>query len=168
VSRLVASTLLILSLSAVPARAQAPPVPPGFADLHDDLAATLEAFAASLPTATVRSPVVFSAELPNADANRLEDLLAPNALLGTLMALDRLADVGVEAVTVNVGFPMLYRPFHADALAYRSYVAFYKTVAWAARRRGLKLIVKSGALLGTDPRVGAFYRAVPNLDYYKA
>ena len=159
--------LLVLMLAS-PALAQSPPVPPSFQDLHTDLANTLEAFAGSLPPATDRSPVAFSAELAEADANRLAQLLAPTSLMGALLAIDRMADMGVEAVTVNISYPMLYKPFHGDLAEYRSYLGFYRTVATAARQRGLKLIVKTGALLAMDPRVRAFYGAVTTLDRYKA
>jgi hypothetical protein len=142
-------------------------VPAGYQDLHLDLAITLEAFATSLPPAAAPWPVVFSTDLSQADAHRLDQLIGPTALSGTVLALDRLAAMGVEAVTVNIGYPMLYRPFHRGQGEYRRYLLFYKAVALAARQRGLKLIVKSGVLLRTDPRVEAFYRAVPGLDEYK-
>jgi hypothetical protein len=164
--RLAASFLLVL-LTAVPARPQPAAVPPGYQDLHLDLAATLEAFAASLPPASGRAAVVFSADLSPADANRLEQLVAPTTLTGALVALDRLADTGVQAVTINISYPMLHRPFHRAPGEFRSYLRFYKTVAWAARARGLGLIVKSGVLLRTDPRVGAFYDAVPSFEEYR-
>jgi hypothetical protein len=158
----------LVILSAAPAAAQSPAVPPEFQDLHADLASTLEVFAAAVPPATERGPVVFSTELSHADANRLQDLLAPISLTGALMAVDRLADAGVEAVTINISYPMLYLPFHGDAGEYLSYLGFYRSVTSAARQRGLKVIVKSGALLGTDPRVAQFYRSVEGIEAYKA
>jgi hypothetical protein len=164
--RLAASSVFVLAPCA--ARAQAPPVPAAYQDLHRDLAATLEVFASTLPPAATASPVVFSTDLSPADANRLEQLIAPTTLAGALLAVDRLAEMGVEAVTVNISYPMLYRPFHRGRDEYRRYLGFYKAVAYAARLRGLKLIVKSGVLLRTDPRVEAFYRQVPALDEYRA
>jgi len=159
--------LLVLVLSTQ-AAAQGPPIPPSFQDLHADLATTIEAFAGSLPPATERSPVVFSTELSHADANRLEELLGPTSLVGAVLAVNRLADAGVEAVTVNISYPMLYPPFHGASGEYWRYLAFYKTVASAARQRGLKLIVKSGALLGTELRLATFYRSVETVEEYKA
>src|SRR5262249_33286482 len=114
-------------------------------------------------------PVRFAAELSIADANRLSDLLARNTLRGTLMELDHLAAAGPEAITINISYPMLYRPFHRDWSEYARYVAFYKAVVAAARQRGLKVIVTSGARLGRgQPSVAAFSQPVPSLDAYKA
>ena len=162
------STLsLLLAALPVAAAAQAP-VPLEFQDLYWDLASSLETFAAVVPPAWAIRPVDFSAELSSADANRLDDLLAPNSLVGTMLALDHLAAAGPEAVTVNISYPMLHPSFHRDAREYARYLGFYKTVARAARLRGLKLIVKSGALMATDPRVVGFYRSVRDVDTYKA
>jgi len=158
---------LLLAALPVAAAAQAP-VPLEFQDLYWDLASSLETFAAVVPPAWAVRPVDFSAELSSADANRLDDLLAPNSLVGTMLALDHLAAAGPEAVTVNISYPMLHPSFHRDAREYARYLGFYKTVALAARLRGLKLIVKSGALMATDPRVVGFYRSVRDVDTYKA
>lgn len=165
--RLTAVSFLVL-VSTAPAVAQTPAIPAEFQDLHADLATAIEAFADAVPPATERGPVVFSTELAHADANRLQDLLAPTSLTGALLAVDRLADAGVEAVTINISYPMLYLPFHGDAGEYWSYLGFYRTVASAARQRGLKIIVKSGALLATDPRIAQFYRSIEGVEAYKA
>jgi len=65
-------------------------------------------------------PVVFAAELLPANDNRGTDLLKPQALQSTVMYLDRLQELGVQAVTLPIGYP-LYTPNFPH---YQDYVQF--------------------------------------------
>jgi chitodextrinase len=85
--------------------------------------------------------------------------------------LQELQAMGVQAVTVEVGFPMLYEPFFSSQTQYQQFVAFYQNLAVSIRAMGLKLIVENECLLNdqvTDSwNVAPFY-ATLNWTQYQA
>ena len=73
---------------------------------------------------------------------------------------------------VEVGFPMLYRPFFSSQVQYQQFVDFYTQVAASVRTAGLKLIVENEFLLSNDPQdgwgTGAFYATLNWTQYQQA
>ncbi len=181
ISRPLSTTLSILSLLAfltfpvVAAPADtAPPVPASWQDLYTTLANDLTAFDTTLDASWngAKYPVVFSGNLWNASADSGPQLLGSGYLNGIQMQLQELKAVGVQAVVVEVGFPMLYEPFFSSHAEYEQYVSFYQQVAAAVRALGLKLIVESTCLRtgltfsGFDP--GAYYATLDWDQYQQA
>jgi len=116
-----------------------------------------------------RSPVVFSTELLPANGHVGAGLVRPQQMDVVKLTLDRLQSLGVRAVTVQISFPMLYRPFFRSDEEYAAYLNFYRRLATEVRSRDLKLIAKTQALFSkggwTDLDVARFYRGL-TLDQY--
>jgi hypothetical protein len=113
------------------------------------------------------SGVQFGAELLVANCNRGRQLLDPRAFEGTKLELTRLQDLGVRAVTVCIGFPLLYRPFfdfNGDHDDYQRFIDFYHRLSDEVHRRNMKLIVESSILFGGVYSQGSGLNVV---EYYK-
>jgi hypothetical protein len=133
-------------LSAPPAQAQAPSVPASYQDLYTQTTNYLNAFSSMLNSQWSGSkyPYLPTGNLLNADANAGPQLINPGYQPGVLLELQALKALGVQAVAVEVGFPMLYQPFlEAQGQPYGQYVAFYRQVAGEVRAAGLKLWSKT-------------------------
>jgi hypothetical protein len=113
------------------------------------------------------SDVQFAAESLVANCNRGRQLLDPLAFEGTKLELTRLQDLGVRAVTICIGFPLLYRPFfefNGDPDDYQRFIDFYRKLSDEVHRRNLKLIVESSVLFGGVYSQGSGLNVV---EYYK-
>jgi hypothetical protein len=149
------SLLAGLTLTSAGAlRAQTPEsVPAEYRDLYAMMDAKIAAFEAKLGPAGNAAPadVAWGAELLTANCNRGRQLLDPRTLAATRLELTRLQSLGVKAVTVCIGFPLLYRPFfdfNGDAEDYDRFVAFYRDLSADVHGRGMKLIVETSVLFG--------------------
>jgi hypothetical protein len=83
------------------------------------------------------------------------------------LELTRLQGLGVRAVTICIGFPLLYRPFfefNGDPDDYQRFIDFYRKLSAEVHRRNLKLIVESSILFGGVYSQGSGLNVV---DYYK-
>ena len=81
--------------------------------------------------------------------------------------------MGVQAVSVPVGFPVLYEPFYGSQAALQPYLTFYSNVAQAVKAAGLKLIVDNEELFSNDIAAGwtnttAFYNTLTWTKYMAA
>jgi hypothetical protein len=151
-ARVVALILVLLITAPAPAQ-NAPNVPSEYRDLHAMLESKVSAFDARVNSGWDGhgADVQFGAELLVANCNRGRQLLDPHALKGAKLELTRLEGLGARAVTVCIGFPLLYRPFHESNGAsddYQRFVDFYRTLANEVHRRNMKLIVESSVLFG--------------------
>ena len=125
------------------------PVPeayrPLYAGLEADLSA-VEEFVSGLPT--VPDPATrIGAELSVANGNRGADLLASQTMGGVELYLDRLQQLGVEGVSVQISDPLLTSEFPDS----EAYLAFYRQVAAEIRRRGMVLMIETGPVF-PDPQ----------------
>jgi fibronectin type 3 domain-containing protein len=145
-----------LALFLSPPRAAAQPaVPSTFQDLYDSLDGYLNTFHTTLDGLWngTKYPVLFSGELTSADANTGPQLASPGYFTFVQLQIQALKAMGTKAITVEVGFPMLYQPFFAsNPDQYQELVSFYAQVAAAVRAAGLKLVVENNFLL--NPAVG--------------
>ncbi len=126
-----------------------PQVPAEYAQLYSTLQDTLNNYSNFLSTTETLTayPVTFGAELLPANSNRGTALLAPTAMQGVSLYLNRLQELGIQGVTIAIGYP-LYTPNFPN---YQDYVQFYKQVAHEIRQRGMKLDVESSVLFtGTE------------------
>jgi hypothetical protein len=160
-----------VSLHAEPQAA----VPAEFKDLYRELESLLDRFNRTLDRQkrSRSEPLAFSAELLSANSHRGPQLLKPEAYKGITMELDRFKELGLQAVTVSLGFPLLYPKFHKDKKTYEAYLGFYEKLAEDIRSRGMKLIVETGAIFSqggyADPSfdMAGFYRSLSLADYIK-
>ncbi len=117
-------------------------VPFRYQSLYRQLERAVEAFAYRLPDAQT-SALCFGAELLPANAHRGLALLRPDTRAGVALYLDALRALGVRGVKVAIGYPILSEDDpHRDA-----YLAFYRDIAREVRRRGMRLLVGTGALI---------------------
>ena len=134
-----------LDVQAQRLRAVAPDnVPAPYRALYSGLSAGLDQWLAYLNT---RKPVTghditFGAEVITANTNRGESLLRPDAIVGTRVFLDRLAQMGVEGASISIGYPMLDPSFPRSA----EYLEFYRNVAREVRARNMSLHVETGVI----------------------
>lgn len=160
-----------VTLASAAASAPVAPVPGEYRTVYAELEEQLGRFDKLVQSRWdgSKAPVVFSGELLAANGHLGPQLLRPGHFEATLLSVDRLQALGVRAVTVQISFPMLYRPFFRTDEEYAQYLDFYRRLADALRARGLRLIVKTQALFSkggwTDMDVAAFYRQL-TLDQY--
>jgi fibronectin type 3 domain-containing protein len=183
-SRRVLLVALTLLWVCVPGRANVPTPPPppavpaGYCTtINDELnlnLTTLNTTLSLLPRSGF--PTVYAANLSMANANTGPQIENAGYLPGVLNQLQEMKAMGVQAVMVQVGFPVLYRPFFPSGSSgqtqYNSVVSFYQQVAAAVRSLGLQLIVENDELLANDVQAGwtnttAFYGAL-NWTQYQA
>jgi len=151
----IASSFLTLWAIAVswppPAVAQEPlafgHIPEEHRNLYAGLEQNLQEFADYLdtrdePGARLEDGPVprFGAELITANAHRGEELLTESGYQGNLLMLQRLQELGVTGVTVQIAYPLLDPDFPRSG----EYLAFYQRLAGEIKRRGLTLVAKNG------------------------
>jgi chitodextrinase len=161
---------LLLLPEKSPLSAQQPPVPASFQALYTSLDNDLISFNTTLNSQWngVKYPVLFTANLINADADVGPQMVNSGSVAGTLIQLQELKAMGVQGVTVEIGFPMLYEPFFSSQTQYQQFVTFYQNLAASIRSMGLKLIVENECLLnGQGWNVAPFY-ATLNWTQYQA
>jgi hypothetical protein len=139
-----AVVLLALSICASSLVSATPtqiPPPPEYEQLYSGLKQTLNAYDTYLATLSNQAsyPVIFGAELLPANGNRGVQLLAPATMRGVIANLDAFQSLGIQGVTVKVGFP----EYAANFLNHSQYVKFFKQVAQEVRNRKMKLDIES-------------------------
>src|SRR5580658_7059656 len=155
-SSLLAAWTFLALFSCGRASAQAPPVPPAFQDIDGSLDTYLVNFNATLNAApATRYPFLSTGNLKEADSNAGPQLVNSGSMPAIQLQLQELKAMGVQAVMVQVGFPMLYEPFlTSQGQSYAQFTAFYQQVAASVRAAGLKLIVENDTLLTNDVQAG--------------
>ncbi len=169
--------MLWLSGAASSALAEAPKAPKAYADLYMQLEAKLRRTSERIDRQWDKSiaPVDFSAEMLTANSNRGVQLLQPVALSGVRLEMQRLAELGVKAVTLSINFPVLYEPFHQfNGTDYQAFLDFYKRVVEDARTRKLKVIIEMGSGIfpgvysrGSGLNAKGFYAKIKSNDEYR-
>ena len=164
-------SLLCLTAVVVPATGAAPAVPREFAGVYAELDGQLTRFDAALRSRWdgTKAPVIFSGELLAANGHVGTGLIQPGRDRAVAASLDAFQQLGIQAATVQISFPMLYRPFYTSDEEYAAYLNAYRKVASDVRSRGMKLIVKTQAIFSkggwTSWDVASFYKRL-TLDEY--
>jgi hypothetical protein len=116
------------------------PVPPEQASIYERQSEWLAEYRATVAARTpgAQSQPVFGGHLLTADSNRADALLQADALQWVELSLDRFQQLGMEGVTLNLGYPLLM-PWFPDSARYLEY---YRGVAKAVRERGMRLAVE--------------------------
>jgi len=119
-------------------------VPVEYQQLYSTLESSLDNYNAYLDSISRSEsyPVIFGAELLPANSNRGTDLLNPQTMQAVSLYLDRLQKLGVQGVTMPIGYPV-YTPNFPH---YQDYVKFYEQVVQEVRRRGMKIDVESALI----------------------
>jgi len=159
------AVFLAVALAAAPrCHAQNPPVPSSYQDLYNTLSTDMANFNTTLSGLWNGQPypVIRAGNLQNADANTGPSLVSGGYFSGASLELQGLKAIGVQAVLVQVGFPMLYQPFFDylsqqpgyQSLTYDQFINLYQQVAQDVRAAGLKLIIENDVLLANDVSAG--------------
>jgi fibronectin type 3 domain-containing protein len=169
-SALTAFTLLALAPceASVPVPPAAPPIPAGYCTtIANELTGDLQTFNTQLATPPTWTPVpggptLYAGTLSEADSDTGPQISGANYFASVQLQLQELKAMGIQAVSVPVGFPVLYEPFYGSQAALTPYLTFYTNVAKAVRGAGLKLIVDNEILFSNDIQAGwsnmnAFY-----------
>src|ERR1700722_18927646 len=162
---IVLAALSVFVYSPCRADVPAPPppdsVPAGYCtSIYNELSGDLQAFNNQLATPPTWTPVsggtqLFGANLSGADSNTGPQISGPNYLPTVLNQLQELKALGIQAVSVPVGFPVLDVAFYGNShTALAPYVTFYTNVATAVKNAGLKLIVDNEELFSNDIAAG--------------
>jgi hypothetical protein len=150
-------------------------VPATYLDLCNTVTSDIAAFNGTLNGLWngSRYPVLYTGALWNADANAGLKLINSGYFTAVQTQLQALKAMGVQAIIVEVGFPMLYEPFFSSSDQYQQFVNFYSQVAAAVRGMGLKLIVENQCLAvgiaqaGWGSQLTQFYTSL-DWDQYQA
>jgi fibronectin type 3 domain-containing protein len=144
------------SRADVPAPPTPPPPPAGYCStIYNELSGDLKAFNILLSVPPIWNPIagpptVFAANLAVADGNTGPGLIGSDYMPGVLQQLQEEKALGVQAIMVEIGFPIMYAPFYGGEAGAAPYINFYTQVAQAIKNAGLKLIVENNVLLTVD------------------
>jgi hypothetical protein len=95
-------------------------------------------------------PSLYAADLAVADGNTGPGLIGSDYLPGVLTQLQEEKALGVKAIMIEIGFPVMYAPFFGGQANVAPYSSFYTQVAQAVKAAGLQLIVENNVLLTVD------------------
>lgn len=90
----------------------------------------------------INSDFVFGAHLLVADSNRGPILFHFTTIIGVELTLYRFKRMGVQGITLVIGYPLLMPGFKDN----QKYLTFYSKVARAVRKHGMKLLVELNVL----------------------
>lgn len=119
-------------------------VPAAYQSLYDELALELSDFEAVLDSVegASGSAPVYAANLTFANGNIGEALLTVQNMQNNILMLDRLRDMGVRGVVLDIKYPLLDPEFPRAG----EYLQFFKNIAKECRTRGLKVWADCGAI----------------------
>jgi chitodextrinase len=179
--------IAVLALALPPlSKASSPPPPPpppaAYQALYNGLNTDLTNFNTTLNGVWNGStyPVLFGGNLANANASSGGPNLPASG--GYSLELQEMQAMGIKAMVVEVGFPMLYQPFfnyvttqsgYSD-VNYNDFVTYYQQVAQAVHAAGMKLIVDNEVMLASDvsaawnPVIGQYYSTLTWSEYQTA
>ncbi len=143
--------------------------PPTYVDLRDALKDRIDNFSNTVNSSWngSRYPVGFATPLSTVTAHRGKVLLNASTYWGVTLQLNRLAALGLRAVTVDIGFPLFDQNFTTDPVEFQGYVDFYKQVVSDIRALGLKVHIDSTVLFPeyTDLPVESYYANLTLSEY---
>ena len=89
----------------------------------------------------------FATELLPANGNRGTDLFRPGNLASVAVNLNALQAMGVNGVTIAIGYPLLDPTFPNSV----QYLSYFKEIVSMAHSRGMKVLVESQILFANTP-----------------
>ena len=126
-------------------------IPSVYQDLYNQLNGDIGDFRGAVAGGS-KSPVVFAAQLTDANCNNGPALLQPASFALVQNEILLLKAIGVKAVSVEVSYPMLdpaFFNFIGQPGYQAQFTTFYANVAAAIRAQGLQVIVESQSMIPT-------------------
>jgi uncharacterized protein (TIGR03437 family) len=147
-------TLLVLLMVASVALAQVTvpnDVPSDYASLYQLVESNISAFAALIPSQSASQPTstLMSGDLQYANGNSGLKLLKAANQQDMQQELARLKSLGLTAVTVTMGLPLMnpdFYTFNGDPQDFQSMLAVYQNLQKSIHQSGMKMIVESAVL----------------------
>jgi fibronectin type 3 domain-containing protein len=142
-----------------------PPVPSVYQDLFSSAQSQISAFDQTVLQSwnKTKGPVAFGAQVGTANSNQGPTLLTSGNAGAVITELRLLQALGVKAVNIHIGYPILDPGFDAYGGQYANYLAFYQQVVSDVRACGLKLIVEASPI-PTD----ALYSNINPMAYFNS
>ncbi len=153
-----------------------PPVPAAEQATYTQLQGKLNTFTQTVTSQWngTKVPFDFAGELLYANSNSGLELLQPGVRDKYLQEMAALKSLGIEAVTVKMGYPLLYQPFlqyNGDPQDYATIISFFQQVVADAHAAGLKVIVESASIFpgffstGSGLNVTGYYSSITYQEY---
>src|SRR5579863_5670599 len=150
-------TLLVLLIVVSHAQAQASgssapnDVPSNYISLYQLVEGNISAFAALIPSQSASQPTstLMSGDLMYANGNSGLKLLKAANQQNMLEELARLKSLGLTAVTVTMGLPLMnqdFYTFNGDPQDFQSMLTVYQNLQKSIHQTGMKMIVESAVL----------------------
>jgi hypothetical protein len=133
---------------------QADVIPDEYKTAYNEINSILDSYLVANPEKDVKFGN-FGCELLAANGNRYKELLNPDTLSGAKFNADKLAELGVEGLTINIAYPL----FTKRVANPEKYLQFYKSLVTHIRTKDIKLVLKVHNLF-TDSVYGN-----PDVDY---
>lgn len=123
-------------------------IPTKYQGEYNALQGILDTFNSSLgPSTTSKNSLTFATELLPANGNRGPALFQPGNLASVTTNLDALQAMGIQGVTIAVGYPLLDPTFPNAA----QYVSYFQQVVSMVHARGMKVLIESQILFANTP-----------------
>jgi hypothetical protein len=123
-------------------------IPSKYQGEYSTLQGILNGFNSSLgPNPSSMNGFVFATELLPANGNRGPALFQPNNLASVTTNLNALQSMGVQGVTIAIGYPLLDPTFPNSA----QYLNYFKQVVSMVHARGMKVLIESQILFANTP-----------------
>jgi hypothetical protein len=123
-------------------------IPAQYQGEYTALHAILGTFNSSLgPQPASVNKFVYATELLPANGNRGPALLQPSNLASVAVNLNALQSMGVQGVTIAIGYPLLDPTFPNSA----QYLNYFEQVVSMVHARGMKVLVESQILFANTP-----------------
>lgn len=129
-------------------------IPDEYKSAYKEINSILDGYLQSNPEKDVKFGD-FGCELLAANGNRYKQLLDSKTLSGAKFNVDKLVELGVEGLTINIAYPLFTKRVSNP----EKYVQFYKSLIAHIRTKDVKVVVKAHNLF-TDPIYGN-----PDVDY---
>jgi uncharacterized protein (TIGR03437 family) len=182
-------TLLVLLIVASDALAQATgssapnDVPSAYTSLYQLVESNVSAFAALIPAQSASQPTstptstMMSGDLLFANGNSGLKLLTAARQQDIQEELARLKSLGLTAVTVTMGFPLMnedFYTFNGDPQDFQSMLAVYRNLEKSIHQTGMKMIVESAVLFpgyfsaNSGFNLTSYYASLSDADFVAA
>lgn len=139
-------------------------IPPHFEDLCQENQRVIENLKKSLSKLpNIPGQKQLSTEIPHSNSNRGPRLLGAQNWQETIQYLDQLNLMGFTAITLDVHFPLLYRPFHQSNREFEAYLNYYKNLVQAIRDREMSVLIESQTIF-----TQAEFSTLPVQEYYQS
>ena len=136
------------SVAAVAVQQYDMTAPPEYQATYTALQNILNTFNSTLgPASASTNTITFATELLPANGNRGPALFQSNNLASVSRNLDALQAMGVQGVTIAVGYPLLDPSFPNNA----QYLSYFQQVVSMAHAHGMKVLIESQILFANTP-----------------